>query len=218
MKTVGSILKEAREAKRLTVEQVETATKIRAKFLESIEADDYSSLPSLSYAKGFVKNYAEHLGVPTGTILAFFRRQTLEISKSSILPKGVAQSLNRTWFQLTPGKFLIFLFVGFVMLFLIYLGIQYGQLQHPPGLSIDAPLDNAIVATKKVEVLGRTDPDATVTVNGISVLVRGDGKFFDQVTIEPGTNTITVVATSRYGKTSTVTRTITNQTEDANPR
>ena len=153
MKTVGSILKEAREAKRLTFEQVEIATKIRAKFLAGIEADDYSSLPSISYAKGFVKNYAEYLGVPTNTILAFFRRQTLEISKSAILPKGVAQSLNRAWFQLTPGKFLIFLFVGFVALFLIYLGIQYGQLQNAPGLTIDAPLDHALVITKKVELL-----------------------------------------------------------------
>lgn len=218
MKTVGSILKEAREAKRLTFEQVETATKIRAKFLVGIEADDYSSLPSLSYAKGFVKNYAEYLGIPTTTILAFFRRQTMEIGKSAILPKGVAQSLNRTWFQLTPGKFLIFLFVGFVMLFLIYLGIQYRQLQDPPGLVIDAPPENAVVTTKKVELLGVTDPDATVTVNGISVLVRGDGKFFDQVTLEPGTNTIAVIATSRYGKTTTVMRKVINQSEDTSPR
>ncbi|MDP1722829.1 MAG: helix-turn-helix domain-containing protein [Candidatus Gottesmanbacteria bacterium] len=218
MKTVGSILKEAREAKRLTFEQVEIATKIRAKFLTGIEADDYSILPSVSYAKGFVKNYAEYLGVSTSMILAFFRRQTLEITKSAILPKGVAQSLNRAWFQLTPGKFLIFLFVGFVVLFLIYLGIQYGQLRNPPILAIDVPLENTIVVTKKVELLGSTDPDATVTVNGISVLVRGDGKFFDQITLEPGTNTITVIATSRYGKTSLVKRTITSQEEEANPR
>lgn len=218
MKTVGSILKEAREAKHLTFEQVEIATKIRAKFLASIEADDYSSLPSLSYAKGFVKNYAEYLGVSTNTILAFFRRQTLEITKSAILPKGIAQSLNRAWFQLTPGKFLIFLFVGFVALFLVYLGLQYGQLRNPPWLTIDAPQDQTIITAKKVELLGTTDPDATVTVNGISVLVRGDGKFFDQVTLDPGTNTITITATSRYGKTTIVIRTIISQTEDTNPR
>ncbi|MEK7141499.1 MAG: hypothetical protein AAB800_03060, partial [Patescibacteria group bacterium] len=146
------------------------------------------------------------------------RRQTLEITKSAILPKGVAQSLNRAWFQLTPGKFLIFLFVGFVVLFLIYLGIQYGQLRNPPILAIDVPLENAIVATKKVELLGSTDPDATVMVNGISILVRGDGKFFDQIALEPGTNIITVIATSRYGKTSLVKRTVTSQTEETNPR
>lgn len=214
MKTVGSILKEARETKRLTVDEVEAATKIRAKFLLAIETDDYSSLPSLAYAKGFVKNYAEYLGIPVSTIFAFFRRQTMEISRSAILPKGVARSLNRTWLQLTPGRFLIFLFVGLAVTFLTYLGLQYGQLQSPPRLAIEAPAESALVVVKKVELLGSTDLDATVVVNGISVLVRGDGKFFDQVTIEPGVNTITVTATSRYGKTTTVTRTVTYQTEE----
>ena len=215
MKTVGSILKEAREARRLTFDEVEKATKIRAKFLEAIEADDYRTLPSLSYTKGFVKNYGEFLGIPSGTILAFFRRQTQEVGKSAILPKGIAQSLNRTWLQLTPGKFLIFLFVGLVVTFLAYLGLQYRQLQDPPRLTIEAPPQNAIVTAKKVEALGSTDPDATVTVNGISVLVRSDGKFFDQVTLEPGGNTITVMATSRYGKTTTIVRNVTFQTEEA---
>ncbi|MBI5620697.1 helix-turn-helix domain-containing protein [Candidatus Gottesmanbacteria bacterium] len=218
MKTVGSILKEARDAKRLTLDQVEAATKIRAKFLGAIEEDNYATLPSQAYAKGFVKNYAEFLGVPTPTILAFFRRQTQEIHKSAILPKGIAKSLNRTWLQLTPGKFLILLFSGLVIAFLVYLGIQYRQLQYPPEIVIDTPREASIVMTKKIEVLGNTDSDATVTVNGISVLVRTDGKFFDQVTLEPGANTITVIATSRYGKMSTVTRSVTFQSEESNPR
>lgn len=208
MKTVGSILREARQSKRLTFSDIEAATKIRAKFLEAIEADDYSPLPSQAYAKGFVKNYAAFLGISEEHILAFFRRQTQEITKSAILPKGVAQSLNRTWFQLTPGRFLMILFVGLVVAFLVYLGLQYRQLRNPPGLTIDAPKEGAVVTTKKVDVLGATDADATVTVNGISVLVRMDGKFFDQVTLEPGTNTITVIATSRYGKTTTVVRNV----------
>lgn len=214
MKTVGSILKEAREARHLTFDQVEAATKIRAKFLQALEADDYQILPSQAYAKGFVKNYGEFLGIPTATIFAFFRRQTQEIGRSTILPKGIAQSLNRTWFQLTPARFLIILFVGLVGTFLVYLGLQYRQLQNPPELTIESPKEHAVVTEKKVEVLGSIDPDATAVVNGISVLVRGDGKFFDQVTIEPGVNTITVTATSRYGKTTTVTRTVTYQTEE----
>ena len=59
---------------------------------------------------------------------------------------------------------------------------------------------------KRVDVLGQTDPDATVTVNGFSVVVRSDGKFFSQVVLETGVNTLTVVATSRFGKATTVTR------------
>lgn len=218
MKTVGSILKEAREAKHLTPQQVEAATKIRSKFIAAMEADDYGSLPSLGYAKGFVKNYGEFLGIPTEMLMAFFRRQTKEVGRSAILPKGVTEPLNRTWLQLTPGRFLVLLLSVLIIIFLSYLGLQYRQIQSPPILVIEAPAAEALVTTKKVKLLGRTDPDATVTVNDVSVLVRSDGRFFDQVTLEPGVNTITVTATTRFGKMTTATRSITYQSEETDTR
>jgi len=38
------------------------------------------------------------------------------------------------------------------------------------------------------------------------VLVRGDGRFFDQVVCDPGVNKFTITATSRLGKSTTVIR------------
>src|SRR3989344_4071170 len=106
MKTVGSILEQARAAKNITLEEAEKVTKIRAKFLEAMEADDYSQLPSISYAKGFVKNYSEYLGLDSKTVLAFFRRQTTDVSRASLLPKKESAAFNKSFIQLTPGKFL----------------------------------------------------------------------------------------------------------------
>jgi hypothetical protein len=206
MKTVGSILKEARGAKNITLDQAEEATKIRLKFLRAIESDDYSSLPSLSYAKGFVKNYSEYLGLDSSRVLAFFRRQTAEVTRSSLLPKGVSEPIGTSLFQLTPGKFLAGILVVLVLIFLGYLGLQYGKLYQPPVLSVDAPKNQLVVHERRVDILGSTDPDATVTVNGINIVVRGDGKFFDQIPLDTGPNKITIIATSRFGKTSTIVR------------
>lgn len=206
MKTVGSILKEARTAKKITLKDAESATRIREKFLAGIESDDYSSLPSISYAKGFVKNYAEYLGLDSTRVLAFFRRQTNEVSKSSLLPKREQIALNKSAIRLTPGRFIAIVLASLVIIFLGYLGLQYRKLNLPPALSIDTPANQLVTHERRTDVLGNTDPDATVTVNGISVLVRSDGKFFDQVTLEPGVNKITVVATSRFGKTTQLTR------------
>lgn len=211
MKTVGSILKEARAGKHLSFDDVERSTKIRAKFIEAIEADDYNKLPSVFYAKGFVKNYAEFLGLNSNTILAFFRRQTTEVSKTSILPKGVAEPLNRPLLRLTPGRFLALVLVGLVAAFLLYFGLQYRNLQSAPKLIIDTPKEQFISHDRKLEIFGKTDSDATVTVNGVSVIVRSDGSFFDQLTLSPGINQITVVATSRYGKSVTVKREVAYQ-------
>lgn len=205
MKTVGSILQEARSAKKLTLAQAEQATKIRLKFLEAIERDDYSSLPSVSYAKGFVKNYSEYLGLDSRMVIAFFRRQTEEIPKSSLLPKA-SETYSKTLLQLTPGKFLAGIAVILVIVFLGYLGLQYSKINQAPSLSVDTPQNQLIVHERRVDVLGKADPDATVTINGTSVLVRGDGKFFDQVPLDPGVNKITIVATSRFGKSTTIVR------------
>ncbi len=214
MKSVGAILKEAREKKKLTIEQVERGTKIRLKFLQAIENDDFSPMPSLSYAKGFVKNYAEFLGLNSSTVLAFFRRQTTEVPKSSILPKGMAEPLNRSFWQLTPGKFMAIVITILAGMFLLYFSLQYYKLQAPPALTIESPADKKVVSERRIEVLGSTDPDATVTINGVSVLVRSDGRFFDQVMLEPGVNRITVTATSRLGKTTTIVREVGLQYND----
>jgi cytoskeletal protein RodZ len=206
MKTVGSILREARLARGWTLEKVEQATKIRVKFLQAIEDDDYSVLPSLSYAKGFVKNYSDFLGLDSKTTLAFFRRQTTEVSRSSLLPKKSEAPYAQSLFQLTPAKFIALIVALLVLAFLGYFGFQFRRIQLPPSLTIDAPKNQAVVTERKTDVLGSTDPDATVMVNGITVLVRSDGKFFDQVALEPGVNKITITATSRFGKVTTVVR------------
>jgi len=205
MKSVGSILHEARIRKCILLEDVEKATKIRKKFLEAIEADDYTIIPSIAYAKGFVKNYSEFLKLDSQKTLAFFRRQSQDIPKQSLLPKKSMGSEN-TLFRLTPGRFLILLFGICTLVFLSYFIFQYRNLQKIPILSIEKPQQEKIVEDKKVDVLGNTSPDATVMVNGVSVLVRSDGKFFDQVSLDPGINTITITATSRYGKSTTVVR------------
>ena len=206
MKTVGVMLREARVAKGISVQDVERATKIREKFILAIEEDDFSRLPSPSYAKGFVRNYAEFLGVPKERAMAFFRRQAKESSRTSLLPKGVADPLNTPFFHLTPGRFIGFLVAVLLAAFFLYLGGQYVRLNQPPTLSVSAPKNQTISTEQHIVVSGQTDSDSTVTINGISTIVRDDGSFYDQVALDPGVNKIVVTATSRYGKTATVTR------------
>ena len=63
MQELGMELKSIRESKGLSLEQVQQETKIRSRYLEAIEAGDLSVLPGMVYARGFIKSYAEYLGV-----------------------------------------------------------------------------------------------------------------------------------------------------------
>lgn len=208
MKSSGGMLKEARLRQGLTIEQVEKATKIRAKFIKAIESDDYSQIPSFSYTKGFIKNYSDFLGLNATNILAFYRRQTRDVPKSMLLPQKTGEPLKMTLLQLTPRRFAMLLVVVFCVAFGLYFGFQYQRIQQPPDLKIEKPDNMTIVKENKIEIIGKTDSDATVSINGINILVRDDGKFFDTVQLEKGKNIITVSATSRYGKNISVSRNI----------
>jgi len=60
---LGSILREAREKRRLSIEVVMEATKISRTNLVALESGDPSALPHPVYAKGFVRSYARYLGL-----------------------------------------------------------------------------------------------------------------------------------------------------------
>jgi cytoskeleton protein RodZ len=206
MKTVGSILQEARITRGLTPAAVEQAIKIREKYIIAIEADNFGALPSPSYAKGFVRNYAEFLGLSTDSVMAFFRRQMTDVSRASLLPKGVSDPLNASFAHLTPGRFIGLLVSILLIVFLLYLGRQYFQIGMAPSLSISSPANQQIVETSRIVVEGKTDPDTTVMINGVTTIVRDDGRFYEQVAIEPGVNKIIIIATSRFGKATTIVR------------
>ncbi len=66
---LGQRLRAAREAKDLTIEETEQATRIRAKFLEALEAGDYSSMTPVQ-AQGFMRNYTRFLGLDYELLIA----------------------------------------------------------------------------------------------------------------------------------------------------
>ena len=60
---IGATLREARERRHLTYEQVEAEIKIRAKYLRALEEEEFDSLPSGTYVRGFLRAYASYLGL-----------------------------------------------------------------------------------------------------------------------------------------------------------
>ena len=59
----GDILRRERERQKLTIQDIEQGTSIRAVYIEALEKGDYDKLPGEVYAKGFVKNYANFLNL-----------------------------------------------------------------------------------------------------------------------------------------------------------
>ncbi len=61
--SIGQQLRTAREARRISLEQVSQATRIRVRYLQALEAGDLGSLPSQAQARGFLRAYGDYLGL-----------------------------------------------------------------------------------------------------------------------------------------------------------
>jgi len=73
VESLGNKLKEARETKGLTYENVSRDTNISAKFLEALEREDYTPFPGEPYVLGFLKNYGEYLGLDPEELMSLYR-------------------------------------------------------------------------------------------------------------------------------------------------
>jgi hypothetical protein len=60
---IGNSLREARVRQGLDYPEVELATKIRAKYIRALEEEQFEFLPSATYVKGFMRTYADYLGL-----------------------------------------------------------------------------------------------------------------------------------------------------------
>ncbi len=72
---IGQKLKQVREEQNLTIEKASEATHIRAPYLKALEEGDLSVLPSPVQARGFMRNYAEYLGLNFDQLIAELRSE-----------------------------------------------------------------------------------------------------------------------------------------------
>lgn len=69
METIGQTFKTAREKKRVSLSQAAARTRIKVQILEGMEKDDFSPIPAPAYAKGFIRMYADFLGLESGPLV-----------------------------------------------------------------------------------------------------------------------------------------------------
>jgi cytoskeleton protein RodZ len=60
---IGNSLREARLRQQLDFPEIEQATKIRGKYLRALEEEQFEALPAQTYVKGFLRTYADYLGL-----------------------------------------------------------------------------------------------------------------------------------------------------------
>ena len=90
MKTVGESLREEREKKGLSLKDIETAISIRTLYLNAIEEGNYHLIPGEVYLKGFIRNYANYLGLNGQQMVDSYRQA--QLPASSVIESDVSDN------------------------------------------------------------------------------------------------------------------------------
>lgn len=214
MKTVGEILKEARIEKKISLEEIEKLTKIRKKFLLAIEENSFSQIFQSPTIRGFIRNYAQILGLNPEAVLAVFRRDFSENEKGQIVPKGMIMPIDKTTLSWSPRLTVILTVFLILGLFFGYLGKQYLNYVSSPKIIVSSPPEGKIFSVKEIDVTGKTGKDVSLYINGEIINLGENGEFNKKITLFPGESEIVFEAVSRKGKKTRLVRRIKVQTAD----
>ncbi|MBI4037292.1 helix-turn-helix domain-containing protein [Candidatus Daviesbacteria bacterium] len=206
MRTVGQILKEEREAKFYSLEEVEKSTKIRHELLEALEADNYQKLPPTTFVQGFIKNYAKFLKLDPQKLLAVYRREFSDKKHPPQVMDAFVKPIKPDKFKLTPTRILGLVISLAILFFFVYLWFQYRQLVSSPQLSLVSPADQLTTDNPSIVVEGKTAPEVKVAVNSQDIPVDAGGNFKEEVALSSPVNKISIVATSKFGQKVEVER------------
>ena len=167
--------------------------------MEVIERNNFSQIPESTTVKGFIRNYAQFLGLPVENVLAVFRRDFCEDERGQVIPRGKVLPLSEKKFSWTPKLTLLtaLLVIGvFLGFFLVRLVTRFSS---APPLQVFSPTDNQVFK-EKVIVSGKTDKEATVKIDGSLIPISEDGSFKEEIVLPRGENLLTIESANRQGK------------------
>ncbi len=154
MEKIAEAIKNARESKKLALEDISAATKIRINVLKAIEEGNFNYLPRV-YMYSFIKEYIEFLGLNfddfKSQIDKFYKKievaeETEELSFHQPLQKR--KKVKYTASQLNKALYLIYITISLSFLAIIYFTLFYEE-EEKKTLEIEKNLDTLVIKSEE---------------------------------------------------------------------
>lgn len=201
--TLGEKLIKLRTQYRMSLLEISKATRIQVKYLEALESGDHRDLPAEVYVRGFLRSYARYLGLEDDAFVKLYDKEKhirTHLGKEKPVAERKAIQLRNAW-VVTPrtGALMV---IGLMLLgTFVYLFGELRSFVAEPHLAIMSPASGLVTNEGSITVVGKTDRGAQITLNSEPVFVNNEGGFQETLTLQPGPNTIRILATNRFDKT-----------------
>jgi helix-turn-helix protein len=191
---IGSALKDARMRLGMDVKEAEERTKIRARYLRALEAEDWEALPAPAYVRGFLRTYGALLELDGEMLADEFRRmhERGSLVGASPAPEPILGERRRPPGSRPPSRtpLIIGIAAGIIIL-LVILGTLGGDDDSGSDGDAGKPAKKLRKANKGEEPQKLKAIDLSLTVeDDVRVCLVGDGKsaLLDAQMIAAGTS------------------------------
>jgi len=132
---IGNSLREARERQGLGYPEIELATKIRAKYIRALEEEDFTSIPGDAYIRGFLRSYAEYLGLDGDVYLDEYASRFITSWRDELPPRAERRRI-RTRERPIQRRTVLFVLAGIALVaILVFAAFSIpGSSTHVPGV------------------------------------------------------------------------------------
>lgn len=170
MTDIGNSLREARIRKGLSIKDVGAVTKIRSKYLEALEEDDFEVLPGSTYVKAFLRTYAAFLKLDADAVVDEYRRSYESDKEESVVLRAEDSRRSRSHTSAERKKKRVrrnqrgYALVGVVAVVVVVLLAWFGSGRGQDAASIDAS-----------NITSPTSSTSLATVSSSAPAVSGNG-------------------------------------------
>ncbi len=203
-------MKKIRENAGVSLAEVSNFTKVKQEHLQKIEEGDFDSLPPDVYIRGFIRSYANYLGLDPKEVLKYYDREIGVWNNIKKKQKPLAENKSFpdkflglfSGIVITPKLFtFLFFFLGIAGLF-SYFYFEIEKFSENPRLVLFQPINEESVNKSSLEIAGVTESENKIRINGQPVQVNEKGEFKETLGLRKGINEIVVEAENKVGRVS----------------
>jgi cytoskeleton protein RodZ len=152
---IGNSLREARERQGLGYPEIELATKIRAKYIRALEEEDFRSIPGDAYIRGFLRTYADYLGLDSDVYVDEYASRFITSWRDELPPPPEGRRIRRR--ERPVERRAVFLVVAGIVVVtaLVFAAFELpGSSTHVPGLGTTRGQHTSPSATRRLVLRG----------------------------------------------------------------
>jgi transcriptional regulator with XRE-family HTH domain len=197
--SLGATLRAAREARGWTLEEAEKATRIRTRYLTALEAGEIDSLPSPIQARGFLRSYAQYLGLNPTQVLSqleealkpapsnIFSRSTRK--KESLIPVSPFAPFYRLRRLFTPDAAIIAIVIIGVLGLFVWGGFRLAETLLNPSQITPTPEVIGPSPSPTLTLIANITPSATppppvVNFSNVQIALGIEQRAFIRVRVD----------------------------------